>query len=383
MAQISSALRERLLGQKKAMESGGMIIKAKTFIKGRFRILPCHEELPGIEYVQLYSKVLKKSTTSPRTFGVACPVMDELERIFREESKADKDAAADALRRSTEYWLAVIDRENEGTVDNPNVRILPGRKSVYQEIVGWMIDEDVGVDVTHPKEGFDIVVRKEGSGLETEWTCMRAPAPSPISEDPEMAKAWIELASRFDVRSKFYGIKLDVLNEMYDLLTGEDIPSRYMDDIQAVIAGQTVEDDESASVPDEEEVVEVHEEESDGGWIGTRVSFEDDESVEHFGKVVAIDTDAESEGNLMIAEDGEDPDEQWSIPPADCTPIEEEEPEPEPAPAPKKKSKSKKKAATKPKAAAKTTKKAAATKNPPRKPRSGGAAAKIGKKVRG
>lgn len=397
MAKVSSALRERLLGQKKTMDKGGVLIRNKGFTRGRFRILPLREgELPGVEYISLYSKALKKGTTSPRSFGIPCPVMDALQRIYNEGEKEDRDAASEFIRRETLYWIAVIDREDEGTPDNPNVRILQGKKTVYQQVVDWMLDQDVGEDITDPKEGRDIVVRKEGAGLETEWTVVKNNDRSPISEDPEMARAWVELAERFDVRTKFYPIDLDVLAAMYDGLTGEKIPQHYLPAIQEVIekGAATAEvpegEEEHDAVPAEEEPAATDEPVAapEGeGWVGTRVTFEN-EGATIAGEVVGIDTDKEQEGNLLVHEDGTDANEPWSVPPGICKVEEPEPPQQAPAAAPKAKRVGKvatpaKPAATAPKAKPAPAPAKPATKPPviPRKPAAGGAAAKIGAQI--
>jgi hypothetical protein len=113
------------------------------------------------------------------------------------------------------------------------------------------------------------------------------------------------------------------------------------------------------------------------------VSFAN-EGVAYVGEVVGIDTDEETEGNLLVHADGDDPNTPWSVPPAECT-VEQPEPEqPKPAAAPKQKRLTK--PATAPaavKAPAKASPPPPAKVTPPpsmpRKP--GGAAAKIGQRV--
>lgn len=399
VVKISDSLRARLIGQRREMDKGGMLIKNKGFTRGRFRILPLRDgELPGVEYINFYSKLLKKGTTSPASFGVPCPVMDALNTIYREGSKDDKDAAQEFVRRETQYWIAVIDREDEGTPETPNVRILQAKKTIYQQIVDWLIDEDVGEDITDPKEGRDIVVRREGTGFDdTKWSVVKATDTSPISEDPRMARAWIDLAARFDVRRKFYAIDLEVLTKMYDTLTGESIPEHYLPAINDLIAHGTDAIDNGGDSEESEETVETAEESTDepveeaaaeapegDGWIGTRVTFDSDGTTVA-GEVVGIDKDKGSEGNLLIHEDGTDPKENWSVPPGECQVEQPEPPQPEPAAAPKAKRLAKKspKPATPAKAAppAPAAPKAAPAKaaSMPRKP--GGAAARIGSQL--
>jgi hypothetical protein len=404
MAKISEALRARLLGQKKAMDKGGVLIRNKGFTRARLRILPPREgELPGVEYINFYAKSLKKGTTSPASFGVPCPVMDALNRIYNECGKEDREAAAEFIRRDKLYWIAVVDREDEGTPENPNVRILQAKRTVYQQIVDWMLDPDVGEDITHPKEGRDVVVRREGSGFEdTKWSIVKDNDRSPISEDPAMSRAWVDLASRFDVRTKFFAIDLDVLAAMYDGLTGERIPEHYLPAIQELIergAASTEAPEAEHDEDDHDEVPATEETEAEpaaaaesatpegDGWVGTRVTFQN-EGKAVAGVVVGVDTDKDQEGNLLIHEDGEDPNTPWSVPPGLCKVEAPEPPQQAPAAAPKAKRLGKPAAAAKPAAtapakapAAKAPAKPAAAPSVPRKPAPGGAAAKIGARI--
>lgn len=360
MAKVSSALRERMLAQKKSMEGGGMLIRNKGFNRMKLRVLPPREgELPGCENISFFSKPLNKGTTSPASWGVACPIVDHLDKLYREGSKEDKDAAKEFVKRQVEYWIPVIDRSNEGTPQNPRLRILQGKQSVYQPIVDRMLDEDDGDDVTDPQEGRDILVKRKGTGLDTEWSVDFLDK-CPISEDEEMANAIVEAAAHFDVRSRFFVPKLDVMQEMYKGLTGESIPKSYMDPLKKLIARlEAGFVDPEAEVGEEEaeggeaaeateEAVETTEAEGeavadeggeeaadDGDLTGQTVQFENEgETVQ--GTVSGPDTD--EDGNWLVVEDGGNPDEPWSIPADSLTIVEvEEEPEEAPPPPPAKK----------------------------------------------
>lgn len=376
MATVDPALRERLLAQKKRMQGGGMLISNKGFTKMRLRVLPPREgELPGAEYISFYSKSLNKGTTSPASFGFNCPVSDALARINLDDDKGQKDYAKDFVRRSTEYWLPIIDRTDEGTPDNPRLRVLRAKKTVYQPIVDWMVeggDDEKGDDVTHPKEGKDLVVRRTGSGLDTEWKVDKLDK-APISADKAMAKAWTELSQRFDVKSQFFPIDRAVLEDMYKGLTGESIPDSYEADLEQAIAGQAAvavehddaDESEETDVPAAAQDVEVEE----GDLTGKTVTFDND-GTEMTGTVV--EKDADEEGNWLVVEEGGDPNQPWSIPTDALTVVEaeaDEEAEPEEAPEPPKPAKRTlpSKTTTPPKAAPKATAKPAPA-SMPRKP---------------
>lgn len=387
---VSAAMRERLLGQKKRMDSSGPLIENKSLTKMRLRVLPPREgELPGVEYHSFFSKPLNKGVSSLRCWGLPCPVSDALDRIYNSGTAEEKEFAKSFVRRSTEYWIAVIDRADEGTPEAPRVRVLRGKQSLYQQLVSMLLDEDVGEDVTDAKAGCDLLVKKEGQQLDTVWTLHKLDH-GPISEDKDMAKAWVALAQTFDVRSKFFPPKLDTLLAIYEGLTGDsEFPDAYAEAIEAVKEGNlegldaVVSDNEG----EEAEVEGEGEEEAEGedDLIGQMVTFEN-EGVEYAAVVAGYDEEDASYAILDV----EDQEDQWSVAISELTVVVEEEEEPEPvAPVIKKTVKKtvKKPAAkpvTKPAGAphgSKTTKTTAGAKGLPAKPKS--AAASIKDRLKG
>lgn len=373
MVKVSAALRERLMAQKKSMSKGGMLIRNKGFTRMKLRVLPPREgELPGVENTSYFSKTLNKGSTSPVSWGIPCPVTDALDRIYREGSKEDKDGAKAFCRRTVEYWIPVIDRSDEGTPQNPKLRILQGKQSVYQKICDWMLDEEDSDDITDPMEGRDLVVKKVGSGLDTEWSVDKADK-SPISEDEDMATAWVELSTTFDPRTRFYIPKLEVLQEMYKGLTGEKIPKSYLDPITELIAEleagghvspdedgddtttTTTETAETTEAAEEttEEAVEETTEGDENDLTGSTVQFDNEGTIVQ-GRVLGQDPD--DANNWLVVEDGGDENEPWAIPAEMLTLVEEEAEEAEaPPPIVKKKvlaAPAKAATATKPAAAA-------------------------------
>lgn len=140
--------------------------------------------------------------------------------------KADKDAAYNTAKRTHEYWMGVLDVADLGTPDKPELHILRAKRSVYTAVVNRMLDEDVGEDVTKLNEGRPAFLKKTGEKLNTEWHTTWLDA-RPISEDPAYIEALRGLLVNFDIRSKFYLIKWDELEEIYQELTGESIPESY------------------------------------------------------------------------------------------------------------------------------------------------------------
>ena len=292
MAQVSDKLRKQLLDQKKEMGSTGMLIANKDWTKGRVRLLPCGDEIPGHRVISYYCESLagdRKGTTSPATFGLPCPIEDAFARL-KSEDKEVRDRAYDMVRKTTEYWVPVVVRGEEGTVDAPNVRIFPMKKSVYAKVQAFMTDEDVGEDITHPLEGRDLLIKKQGQQKSTEWMVDKLD-PVPLHKDKAMRAAIIEAGKALDVRQHFFGVDYEVLGKIYEALTGEEMPKKYRDTGAKTAAAKAKpkpaddEDDhtstEAAEADESPETAEIEE--------GSRVSFTDADDNTIEGDVTAIE----------------------------------------------------------------------------------------------
>jgi len=370
MAKVSSALMEKLRGQMKSMRSG-ILIDNKTFTKMRLRLLPTFEDLPGKEYVSLYYVQGQKSTTSPQTYGLPDPVIDLMDAARNAQSKEEQEAINSVARIQREFWLPCFDRADPGTPESLNLRIHRSKRTVYQAIVNYMIDEedeDGGDDITDPVEGRDIRIKKTGEKLNTEWS-VKFLDREPIHDDPEMVEALLKAAKNFDVSRYFFKFDLDVLKEIYLHLTGEPIPDKYLSALSQIpkLTGKTTSagsddddddtpddegdeaatasDDEGDDTPDEPEASEQEDGEADFS-VDDEVSFEH-EGTTYVGKITGTgtDTDGDAVADVATQIDGEDVTCTVTL---DMLTKIEPEPEPEPEPAPKKVSiKPKKTAGTK------------------------------------
>jgi hypothetical protein len=347
---VSAALRERLLGQKQGM-SGGRIINNKNFQKGRFRIVPVgDEEVPGKEYLSIYCEAIgKKGTTSPRTFGLACPVLDHRDKVYRTGDKDEKEHVRNIITVQGEYWMGVFDREDMGTAENPNIRILRGKRTVYEAIIAYMVDEDDGEDITDPTAGRDIRVRKEGSGTDTRWH-VKFLDREPISEDDDENEQYAAAAAGFDPATSFFDVDWEVLGSIYEALTGEEVPDHYLEQKPTKTTSKKPAKDAEPD-EDEPEAEEPEEAEPTSEATGAEASIVEGETIVEFesddemvqGVVVKVYQDDEDD-EVFDVQTGDDPEEDtWTVYPGDVTVVEEAEPEPEPAPKKAAKKKKKKK----------------------------------------
>lgn len=242
---ISPELRARLIGQKKAMGSG-LIINNKNFVKGIFHILPAKAgETPGMEYLSFFCRGLGIGTTSPKTFGLRCPIMDYKDKLSVSGTKEERDAAYKAVNIKTDYWTAVVPQDDLGTVQAPNLRIFRAPKRVYEAIISRMVDDDIGEDVTDLLNGRPCMIKKSGSDKDTKWTLDFLDR-QPISDDPEYIDAIQALVDSLTITQKFFRVDWDKLEKIYTALTGEDMDPSYREQ-EGADAGTAGNDDDHTS----------------------------------------------------------------------------------------------------------------------------------------
>ena len=321
MPKVSDALRKKLLDQKKEMGQRGLLIVNKDWTKGRVRVPPCGDEIPGHRVVSYYCDTLqtdRKGTTSPETFGLPCPIAEAFRKL-KGEDEAVRDRAYNTVRTTVEYWVPVLVRGEEGTVELPNLRIFPMKKSVYSKVQGFMIDEDVGEDITDVKTGRDLLIKKTGTMKNTEWTVDKLD-PSPLHKDQEMRAAIIAATDALDVRHHFFPVDYDILGKIYEALTGDEMPDHFRQ------AGNSSKPPKAASKvkaakADADEDRDTPEEAAGTVGDGSRVTFEGDDGAT-LGTVQSIDDDGDA---TVEDDDGQ----EWTVAVDALTLVEDEAPEAE------------------------------------------------------
>lgn len=410
MAKLTKEQKAAMRKQAAQVLPGGVFIRpGKGFTSGRYRILPwdqARQEMLGYGYTSVFIKNDRSrsgwtSTVSPAQYGLPCPVTDWREDVLQSGDEEDqKFLKSVQLRISTEYLIAVQDRNDPGTPDHPKFRLFPCKPTVYQQITQYLADEDVTVDITDPVEGFDIKITREGSGLNTVWAFKVLPEPCPLSDmDAEIADkehrklslAIAKKAEKFTVPEQMRPVNLENLRAIYEILTGEDIPQVYLDAYEGSPHVRESGDDDSDDKPrrslhsmtrmkddpeeeelEEEESEEEESEEVEGVDINTviinetLVSFDDD-GTETVGLVTDAATDTDE---LTVEVDGD----EWVVPASICALYEEEteeeteeeepeeEEEPPAKPAPRKAVKKKASSATRKAASSQKSKSATAKK---------------------
>lgn len=119
--------------------------------------------------------------------GDPCAICDAREKVLDDKEEAD------ALRASKRTLAWIIDRTNEA--DGPQLWSMP-QASVAKEILDRSTDRKTGaaVLIDHPDDGFDIMFRKSGTGLRTEYTAIQIDRdPSYLSKNAKKQDAWLDI----------------------------------------------------------------------------------------------------------------------------------------------------------------------------------------------
>jgi len=183
---MSESLKERLQKKRKKLAersagSGVIFIKEGTT---RIRILPVGDENDwSLEMTHFYLGQVVKGVFSASSIGDPCPVMEAYEEL-KEGPDSDKDLAKSFTPRKKYLVPAVIYDDDRGKkIDSDRsgqlVMLTP---TIYGELIDMFLDPDLG-DFTDPDTGYDLKIKRTGSGkLDTEYT-VSAMRPAPLAKE--------------------------------------------------------------------------------------------------------------------------------------------------------------------------------------------------------
>jgi hypothetical protein len=113
-----------------------------------------------------------------KTFGAECPVCSAIGRGI---SASDDDATVELLKEanaSQKYLLNVLHRTSP---DKPNeVQVMEVGQKIFDQLIEFMSEYG---DITDLKEGMDLIINREGSGMDTRYTVLPAAKHKPVSKD--------------------------------------------------------------------------------------------------------------------------------------------------------------------------------------------------------
>lgn len=117
-----------------------------------------------------------------------CKACNQAEKLRNNGNPVDADMAKEFWPRRRTF-VNVIDRATPEK--GPRIAALP--KTVYEALINLRQDRAAGGNFSDPYEGFDIVVRRKGTGkFDTEYTVSAAREASPLAADEQQMADWID-----------------------------------------------------------------------------------------------------------------------------------------------------------------------------------------------
>lgn len=198
--------------QKSTSKKSDFIWKPETG-KNQIRIVPYqfNKENPFIEGYFHYN-LGRKTYLSPQTYGESDPIVEFSEQLKSTGVKEDWQLGR-KLEPKMRIYVPVLVRGKE----NEGVKLWGFGKTVYQELLNYIVDPDYG-DITDLKNGRDVVVTyvpAEGANY-PKTSIMIKPNPTPATEDRAVADMVLNQQSDFfDVFEKRSYDELKNALEMY------------------------------------------------------------------------------------------------------------------------------------------------------------------------
>lgn len=144
----------------------------------RLRILPSWRGADDeffLEVLQHYDVTPDvKALICPMTVGESCPIDRRVAKWSTGDSQQQARAERVAARSQFMMNAIVIAQDLE-----PEVKLYQAPRGVLTELLSYYTDPEYG-DFTDPREGFDVIIRREGVKLNTKYTVRLARKPSRV-----------------------------------------------------------------------------------------------------------------------------------------------------------------------------------------------------------
>lgn len=162
----------------------------------RIRLLPWKDSEDGQPFKERWFYYLgnKPSILTPHQFGKSDPINDLIRKLYS-SGKPDDKTLAKKLQPKLRIYAPVLVRGGE----DKNVQIWSFGKQVYQRLLGFFMDGDIG-DILDPETGWDLLVKiTQTPGKQfPDTTVDVARRSTKLSDDPTQAKAWLDGVPNID-----------------------------------------------------------------------------------------------------------------------------------------------------------------------------------------
>lgn len=193
----------------------------------KVRGIPWKNADPGMPFLERWFYYIgnNKGILAPHQFGKPDPINDLIRKLYSSGKPEDR-LLAKKLQPKMRAYMAVLVRGQE----DKGVQVWAFGKPIYQRLLGFFTDEDVG-DILDPTEGFDLKVLvthvpgKMFNGKPSLDTAVDpARRPTKLSDDPAQAKTWLDSVPNIDDMYKLNSVQ-EIETVLNNWLNGGDTSS--------------------------------------------------------------------------------------------------------------------------------------------------------------
>ena len=162
----------------------------------KIRCLPWKNAAEGQPFMERWFYYIGENAglLAPNQFGKPDPINDLIRKLYS-SGKPDDRTLAKKLQPKMRCYAPVIVRGEE----DKGVQVWSFGKIVYQRMLGFFLDEEVG-DILDPSQGFDLKVTiSKAPGKQFNDTMVDpARRPSKLHDDQKVAAGWLEAVPNID-----------------------------------------------------------------------------------------------------------------------------------------------------------------------------------------
>lgn len=162
----------------------------------KIRCLPWKNAPEGQPFIERWFYYIGESSgiLAPNQFHKPDPINDLVKKLYS-SGKPDDRVLAKKLSAKMRCYAPVIVRGEE----DKGVLVWAFGKMVYQRMLGFFLDEDVG-DVLSPVDGFDlkVTISKSPGKQYNDTVVDAARRPNKLHEDPAVVQKWLESIPNID-----------------------------------------------------------------------------------------------------------------------------------------------------------------------------------------
>jgi len=162
----------------------------------KVRCLPWKNSVDGQPFAERWFYYIGENSgiLTPKQFGKPDPIDDLIRKLYS-SGKPDDRVLAKKLAPKMRCYAPVIVRGEE----DKGVQIWSFGKLVYQRMLGFFLDEDVG-DILSPADGFDlkVTITKQAGKQFNDTTVDPARKSTPLHSDSSVSQKWLDNIPNID-----------------------------------------------------------------------------------------------------------------------------------------------------------------------------------------